>query len=269
MIEWMQLYLDALVVLLGLCFGSFLNVCICRIPEEKSVVHPPSACPGCGARIRWYDNLPILSWLILRGRCRGCRQSISIQYPVMELLTAVLFFALWRVHGLCWTTPIYALAVFGLMLATVIDLREFWLPDRVSIGGMILFPLLSLLVPQLHGAETAWTGIRSSLLGLGIGFGLFWMIREAGTAALKQEAMGFGDVKLMGMLGALLGWQSILFITFISALIGSVVGVSLILLHRRELQSRIPFGPYLAGAALIWMLGGDRLWFWYTTWWMS
>ena len=134
------------------------------------------------------------------------------------------------------------------------------LPDRVTIGGMILFPILSALFPPLQGVETWQSGLIASLIGLAAGFGVFWTIREAGSAALKKEAMGFGDVKLMGALGALLGWQSVIYITFFSALVGSIAGVSLIALHRKGIQSEIPYGPYIALAAFSWILGGYRLW---------
>jgi len=255
-----DIYWAALVFILGLCFGSFLNVCIYRIPIEKSVSWPPSGCPKCGNRIKGFDNIPVLSWCLLRGKCRNCKLPISVGYPLIELTTGLFFLTLWLIYGISWTTPIYALAVFGLLLGTFIDLAEMWLPDRVTIGGMILFPILSALYPPLHEMESWSSGLTTSLIGLASGFGLFWVIRELGTAALKKEAMGFGDVKLMGMLGALLGWQAIIYITFFSALIGSVAGVSLIALQRKGIKSEIPFGPYIALAAFSWVLGGYRLW---------
>ncbi|HKL20632.1 MAG TPA: A24 family peptidase, partial [Tichowtungia sp.] len=156
--------------------------------------------------------------------------------------------------------PVYCLAVFGLLLATFVDLEEMWIPDRVSIGGMIVFPILSVLVPELHG-RTEWTGgLLDGLIGLAVGFGLFWAIGKAGKAVFKKEAMGFGDVKLMGGLGALLGWQAVFYILFFSALAGSVIGVALIAMNKKELSSQIPYGPYLALAAFSWILGGYRLW---------
>lgn len=260
MTEFWAIYWLAIIFILGLCFGSFLNVCICRIPEGKSVSFPPSTCPNCHSRIKWYDNIPVLSWFVLGAKCRSCRLPISVVYPVIELLTAFFFLTLWLIYGISWFTPIYALAVFGLLLATFIDLKEMWLPDRVTIGGMILFPIVSALYPSLHGLEGWPAGLKASLIGLAVGFGLFWTIRELGSAAFKREAMGFGDVKLMGMLGALLGWQAIIYITFFSALIGSVAGVSLIALQRKGIRSEIPYGPYIALAAFSWILGGYRLW---------
>ncbi len=256
---WM-IYWSTIILALGLCFGSFLNVCIWRIPKEKSVSWPPSACPKCGTRIKGYDNIPVLSWLLLRGKCRSCKAPISIGYPLIELLTGLFFLTIWLIYGVSPKTPIYQLAVFGLLLGTFIDLEEMWLPDRVTIGGMILFPLLSMAAPELHGAAGWFAGLKASLIGLAAGFGLFWMIREAGTAVFKKEAMGFGDLKLMGMLGALLGWQAVIYITFFSALAGAVIGMGLIVMKKKELSSQIPYGPYIALAAFSWMLGGYRLW---------
>jgi leader peptidase (prepilin peptidase)/N-methyltransferase len=260
MTEFWSIYWMALVFVFGLCIGSFLNVCICRIPEEKSVVWPPSACPNCHSRIQWYDNVPVLSWFLLGAKCRNCKLPISIVYPVIELLTGFFFLTLWLIYGVTWLTPIYALAVFGLLLGTFVDLAHMILPDRVTIGGMIIFPIISALYPPLHEAVTWQDGLIRSLIGLGVGFGLLWTIRELGTAALKKEAMGFGDVKLMGALGALLGWQAVIYVVFISALIGSVAGICLIALQRKGFQSQIPYGPYIALAAFSWILGGDMLW---------
>ena len=256
---WM-IYWSAIILALGLCFGSFLNVCIWRIPKEKSVAWPPSACPKCGTRIKGYDNIPVLSWLLLRGKCRSCKAPISIGYPLIELLTGMFFLVIWLIYGISPVAPIYMLAVFGLLLGTFIDLEEMWLPDRVTIGGMILFPLLSMVAPELHNVVGWFAGLKASLIGLAAGFGLFWAIREAGTAVFKKEAMGFGDLKLMGMLGALLGWQAVIYITFFSALAGAVIGTGLIVMKKKDITSQIPYGPYISLAAFSWILGGYRLW---------
>ena len=257
-----QLYIP-FVFAFGLCIGSFLNVCIWRIPQNKSVVFPPSACPHCNARIRWFDNIPLLSWLLLRAKCRDCRAPVSALYPAVELLTGVLFSAVFLLYGFTLLTPIYWLAIAGLILGTFIDIWHMILPDRITIGGMILFPVLSALVPALHGAENFSGGIIKSLVGLAAGFGLFWIVRITGGAVLKKEALGLGDVKLMGAVGALLGWQAVLYVTFISAFTGALIGLILIALRRRDLQSRIPYGPYISAAAVTWFLGGFRLWEFY------
>lgn len=254
------IYYAVVTLVLGLCFGSFLNVCIFRIPAEVSLSHPPSTCPKCKTRIKWYDNIPVFGWIMLGGKCRVCRQPISIQYPLIELTTGLFFMTLYLIYGLTWITPIYCLAVFGLMLATFVDLADLWIPDRVSIGGMIAYPILSALVPELHG-EVGWlAGLKASAIGFAVGFGLFWSIGVLGKMAFKKDAMGFGDVKLMGGLGALLGWQAVLYILFFSALAGSVIGMALIAMNKKEMSSQIPYGPYLALAAFSWLLGGFKLW---------
>jgi len=255
----------AAVLVFGLCIGSFLNVCISRIPHSKSIILPASACPACGVRIRWFDNIPLLSWLLLRAKGRDCKQKIPVTYPAIELLTGILFLAVFYLYGFSWFTPTYWLAVFGLLLGTFIDINCLILPDRVTIGGMILFPMISTMFPALHGAATRLAGLTISLLGLTAGFGLFFAVRIIGGAVARREALGFGDVKLMGALGALLGWQAVLYITFFSALTGSVIGLILIAGGKKELQSRIPYGPYIALAALSWILGGFRLWDFYVS----
>ena len=167
MTEFWTIYWLALIFVLGLCLGSFLNVCICRIPEEKSVVYPPSACPNCKTRIQWYDNIPVLSWFLLGAKCRNCKLPISVVYPVMELLTGFFFLTIWLIYGFTWFTPIYGLAVFGLLLATFVDLSHMILPDRVTIGGMIIFPIISALFPPLQG-QTSWmSGLTDSLIEIG------------------------------------------------------------------------------------------------------
>ncbi len=260
MTEFWTIYWLALIFILGLCLGSFLNVCVYRIPLGKSVVWPPSSCPNCNSYIKWYDNIPVISWFLLHAKCRSCKLPVSVVYPVIELLTGFFFLTIWLIYGFSWFTPIYMLAVFGLLLGTFIDLEHMILPDRLTIGGMILFPMLSVLFPPLQG-ETAWlSGLKDSLIGLAAGFGSLWLVRAIGTAALKKEAMGFGDVKLMGALGALFGWEAVIYIVFFSALIGSVAGITLIALHRKGIQSQIPYGPYISLAAFSWLLGGFRLW---------
>lgn len=257
---FLEVYYAFVTLIMGLCFGSFLNVCIYRIPAEVSLSHPPSTCPKCNTRIKWYDNIPVFGWLTLGGKCRNCKEAISVQYPVIEFTTGLFFMVLYLIYGLSWITPVYCLAVFGLLLATFVDLKEMWIPDRVSIGGMIVFPILSMLVPELHETIGWLAGLKASAVGLAVGFGSFWLIGALGKMAFKKDAMGFGDVKLMGGLGALLGWQAVLFITFFSALAGTVIGVALILMKKKEVSSQIPYGPYLALAAFAWMLGGYHLW---------
>jgi leader peptidase (prepilin peptidase)/N-methyltransferase len=268
-IDW---YFTFVVFLFGACWGSFLNVCIYRIPAELSVVKPRSRCPKCMTNLSWRDNIPIFGWLLLGGKCRYCKAPISVRYPSIELLTAVLFTWVWMKYplmvdsGLDFRFAAYWVLVFGLILGSMVDIDEMWLPDRCTIGGMIIGPIFSFLIPAMHGTDSHMVALIRSLVGLAFGFGLLWSISFFGRLILKKDAMGFGDVKLMGALGAFLGFESIVFIVFVSSLLGSIIGVSLITMGQKEWQSRIPFGPYIALAALIWVLGGSAWWDAYMNW---
>lgn len=259
-------YFTFIVFLFGACLGSFLNVCIYRIPAELSVVKPRSRCPKCMTNLAWKDNIPILGWIFLRGKCRYCKAPITVRYPFVELLAAILFTWIWLRFPFDLLLAPYWMLLFGLILGSFVDLDEMWLPDRCTIGGMILGPILSFLIPSMHGVAGHLDGLIQSLVGMAFGFGLLWTVGFIGKLILKKDAMGFGDVKLMGALGAFLGLESIIFIVFVSSLLGSIVGVSLISMGRKELQGKIPFGPYIALAALIWILGGSDWWAAYAEW---
>lgn len=262
-IDW---YFTGVVFMFGACLGSFLNVCIYRIPAELSVSKPRSRCPKCLTDIKWYDNVPIFGWLMLGAKCRSCKAPISVRYPSVELLTAILFTLVWLRFPYDLVLAPYLVLTFGLLLGTFVDIDEMWIPDRVTIGGMIIGPIFSFLIPSLHGAEGHVGGLVESLIGLMVGFGSLWSVALIGKLVLKKDAMGFGDVKLMGTLGAFLGWQSIVFIVFVSSLLGTIIGVSLIAFGKKEWQSKIPFGPYIALAAILWVLGGSALWQLYLDW---
>ncbi|HMP74072.1 MAG TPA: prepilin peptidase [Kiritimatiellia bacterium] len=257
------LYFTVLSFVGGLCIGSFLNVCIYRIPLGLSIVRPRSYCPSCQKPIAAFDNIPVLSYLLLRGRCRACRAPISLRYPLVELLTGVLFLAIWNHYGATPLTPVYMLVTFGLILGSFVDIDHMILPDRVTLGGILLGLILSPLLPALHGKSTPLDGLLASALGVLAGAGSLYLVGVIGKAALKRDAMGLGDVKLLGAIGAFFGWQAVLFTIIISSVIGSVGGLLLIAFGGLELRGRMPFGPYLALAAVIWMLGGDVLWDWY------
>ncbi len=244
------------IFLAGLCIGSFLNVCIWRIPRDESIVRPGSHCPACNHAIAPWDNIPLLSWLLLRGRCRHCHAPISPRYVVVELLTGALFAGIWLVHGWTVQTPVYWLFAAALILGTFVDLDHLILPDRVTIGGMIAGPVLALAFPELHDQTERLPALIQSLTGLGLGGGLLWLVAILGRAALKREAMGLGDVKLLGAIGACLGWRAVLFTVFVSSFSGTLFGLGLIAAGRKELQSRIPYGPHLALAAILWMFCG-------------
>ncbi len=260
------LYLTLLAFFFGACVGSFLNVCIHRIPHGESVVHPRSHCPRCNYMIPWFRNIPLVSWVSLGGKCANCKAPISPRYFLVELLTALLFLAVWNQHGTSIITPIYWLVISGLVMGTFIDLEHMILPDRVTIGGMILGPILSAAFPILQGRDTALDGLIASAIGLAAGWGTLYAVSVFGRLAFKKEAMGFGDVKLMGAIGAFFGWPAVYFTIMVSAFVGTLVGVVLIIRKSREWQSRIPYGPYLALAVLLWMLGGHTWWQMYIRW---
>lgn len=266
LIENAQGVVSALVFAVGACVGSFLNVCIYRIPLEQSIILPGSHCPQCQKPIAWYDNIPILSYFILRGKCRSCGASFSARYAVVELLTAILFLLIWLRYGVSPVTPIYFVAVSGLVLASFVDLDHMIIPDRVSIGGMMLGLVLSAFFPVLHGQEGSWSGLMSSGSGLAIGFGSLWLVSVLGKWAFKKDAMGFGDVKLLGAIGAFVGWRGVLMTVMISSLLGTMIGLAFIFGGKQEWQSKIPYGPYLALGAIIWMLWGMDWWTAYVEW---
>ncbi len=268
--------LTLFVAFVGACLGSFLNVCIYRIPREESVVIPGSHCPACNTPIHWYHNLPVISYLALRGRCAACGQRFSARYCLVELLTAALFLLVWFKldlgSGARWglipvtdwkLMPVYWLVIMGLVLGTFVDFEHMIIPDRVTLGGMLTGVILSAAVPSLHGRETHLAGLVDGLIGCAVGFGSLWIVGEVGRLIFRKEAMGFGDVKLMGAIGAYFGWPAVLFTIMAASLAGSIVGVSLLIGGRKQLQSRIPFGPYLALGALVWMFWGAAWWHWY------
>ncbi len=268
------LFLTVLIGVWGACIGSFLNVCIYRIPREESIVKPGSHCPHCNKPIPWYLNIPILSYLLLRGRCRFCAARITPRYLLVELLVGILFTLTWlkfapgndpRPLGLVGITnyhliPIYWVALFGLVMGTFIDFEHMIIPNRVTLGGILAGWVLSMFVPALHGEQTAWMGLFRSVTGAAAGWGILWGIASLGTLMFRKEAMGFGDVKLLGAIGAFLGWKSVLFTIIASSLAGSIVGISLIVFGGKKMQSRIPYGPYLSLAAVIWIFWGPGLW---------
>ena len=339
----------------GAIVGSFLNVCIHRLPLGQSIVSPPSHCPHCQYSIPWYLNIPLVTWLYVRGKCRNCRAPISIRYFLVELLTAVVFLLCWLAFGRqsAGLALVYAVFLSGLIVATFIDFEHFIIPDEITIGGAVTGVVASLLVPALHGQRALPEAIRRSLVGLIVGAGLIYFILRMGklffgrhriefpadakvifseTAVhlpdreipyeevftrrsdtvvmhaqtaeladrcykdvrirlsperleigeetldpekvpfleavgaeivLPREAMGLGDVKFMAAIGAFIGWQGVLFSLMVSSIIGSVVGVTLILLRRHAWSSRLPYGPYIALAAAIWIFGGNRLVQWW------
>ncbi|RMG93110.1 MAG: prepilin peptidase [Zetaproteobacteria bacterium] len=245
----------ALAALAGTMFGSLANVLIYRIPRGESVVFPASHCPACGHDIRWYDNVPLLSWLLLKGRCRVCGAQIPLRYPVVELSVGLGW------GFLAWLLPAGPVLISGLVLfyfllvLSWIDLETGLLPDMLTYPGMLLGLLFS-----------AWQGhLADAVVGAVVGYVFFWIVAKAFLRLTGREGMGHGDFKLLAMLGAFMGWQALPFIVFVSSLAGTVVGGLGLLLTRGQLRSEIPFGPYLAFAGMLWFLTGEDLVAWYAT----
>jgi leader peptidase (prepilin peptidase)/N-methyltransferase len=336
---------------LGCIIGSFLNVCIYRMPLELSVVSPPSHCPHCKYAIPFYLNIPLVTWLALRGRCKNCGAPISPRYFIVELLTGLTFLSCWVVFGResAGLAVVYAIFLAGLICATFIDFEHFIIPDEITFGGMVAGFAASFFLPSLQDANTSEAGLVRSVLGIVVGAGIIYAILRIGkllfgrqriplpedtkivftetavclpdrqitydelfyrksdtillhakmvelvdrsyknvtvrlsSAALRigdeeidptgvayleavsgeiilpREAMGLGDVKFMGAIGAFIGWQGAVFSLMVSSIIGAAVGIILILAGRREWSSRMPYGPYIALAAVIWIFGGKKL----------
>jgi leader peptidase (prepilin peptidase)/N-methyltransferase len=339
----------------GCIVGSFLNVCIHRLPLGQSIVSPPSHCPHCQYSIPWYLNIPLVTWLYLRGKCRNCGAPISARYFLVELLTGIAFLGCWVGFGRqSVALPlVYALFLAGLIVASFIDFEHFIIPDEITFGGMGAGFVCSFLVPRLHDTHSLSESLKESLIGMGLGAVVVYLILRAGKlffgreklslpagtrivfgetclhlpereipyedllyrdndmivvqastlelvdrcykdvrvrlartqleigeekfdpeqvmhmeavsaeVVLPREAMGLGDVKFMGAIGAFLGWQGVLFSLVISSFIGSLVGITLVLMHKRALSSRLPYGPYIAAAAALWIFAGPELVEWY------
>ena len=244
---------------LGTAIGSFLNVVIHRVPLGESIVTPGSHCPRCGKGIRWYDNVPVLGWLWLGGRCRDCRAPISARYPLVELLTGLLAAALALRLGF----GIQMLGAFwfaaSLLALTYIDLDHQLLPDRITLPGIAVGLAIAALAPGVD----RWTSIASSLLGILVGGGILWLVAWAYYLATGREGMGGGDVKLLAMIGAFLGWQGVLLTLLLASLIGSAAGLAIMVRRRADAKLAIPFGPFLALGALVALFWGERIVRWY------
>ena len=241
---------------LGACIASFLNVVIWRVPRGESIVSPPSHCPKCNAAIRWWQNIPILSWLALRGKCANCRAPISPRYILVELLGGVLFLAAFWKFGV-WA-PVFWIWISLMIVGSFIDFDHQLLPDFVTVGGMVLGVALG--VVDSCRLQT-FAPVLWSLGGLAFGFGLLWLVRFLGSVAFKREAMGLGDVFLMGAVGAICGPVAVLVTLILSSVFGSLVGVGMILLNKARLGKmvEIPYGPYICMGCLAWMFYGEEL----------
>jgi leader peptidase (prepilin peptidase)/N-methyltransferase len=251
--------LGAMAVGVGAAVGSFLNVVIYRLPEGQSVVTPRSHCTRCGTTIAWYDNLPVLSWLLLRGRCRSCHAAFSARYPLVELLTGLLLLALVVRFGVGLELLFSFYFACSLLVVTYIDLDHRLIPDRITLPGIAAGLVLALLAP----GEARWMAVQSWAIGTLVGGGILWLVAWGYHVATGREGMGGGDVKLLAMIGAFLGWQGVLLTLLLSSFIGSAIGVLVMIRQGADSKLAIPFGPFLALGAIIALFWGDRIVSWY------
>ena len=228
---------------MGSFIGSFLNVCIYRMPRERSVVYPPSNCPSCAKPIAWHDNIPLLSFLWLGGRCRHCRTPISSRYPIVELLTAASAVAVLARFGAGPVGFVYAALVCALITASFIDLEFQIIPDEISLGGLVVGVLLSLLIPALHGTGSRLVALERSVIGLLVGGGMLYATGLLGDLLFRKESMGGGDIKLLAMAGSILGWKLVLVTFFVSPMIALIPGLAVMIFKKSHV---IPYGPFLS-----------------------
>lgn len=240
--------------LFGLLVGSFLNVCIYRLPRGTSIVWPASACGSCRRELRWFENIPIVSWVVLGAKCARCKASISLQYPLVEAITAVLFVLV------AATTPVGPLLaarllfVCALIVLFGIDLEHQILPNAITLPGIVIGLAFSLV------ASPGW---RASLLGVVLGGGVLYAIAWGYYTLRKEEGLGMGDVKMLGMIGAFLGWQAVLLTLVLASFSGAIIGVAMIALQRGSMKYALPFGTFLAIGAVVAMLAGQPIIDWY------
>jgi len=249
------LFINIYVLLVGMCIGSFLNVCIHRLPKGISIIRPPSACPVCGAGIKWYDNIPVISYLVLRGRCRGCKTSISIRYPMVELLTGLFAWASWIHFGPGLSALIYFLFIAALLVITFIDLDHRIIPDKISLPG----------IPVGFAASFALSSMDwlNSLYGIAVGGGSLLLIAWGYHLITGKDGMGGGDIKLLAMIGAFIGWKGVLFTIMASSFFGTVVGITMMLRAGKGMKMALPYGPFLAIGAILYLFWGPQVIDWY------
>jgi leader peptidase (prepilin peptidase)/N-methyltransferase len=236
----------------GLMFGSFLNVCIMRLPADESLLRPRSKCPKCGHMVGWRDNIPVLSWILLHGKCRHCGEAISWQYPLVEILVGVIWAAAGWYYGLTVTALSGALLGTMLLGIGITDARHYIIPDEYTWGGLVIGLLVSL--------TGGWSGLLTALVGAATGFGILLFVAWAGKKVFQKEAMGGGDSKMMAMVGAFVGWKGVLLTIFGGALLGTLIFVPLNLGKKDRL---VPFGVFLAAAAGITFVFGEAIVAWY------
>lgn len=255
--------------ILGSVIGSFLNVCIYRLPREESIVYPPSRCTSCGSGIRFYHNIPLVSYVILKGRCADCGQRIPFRYPLVELISGIALAGAYWKFGLSVESLFYSVLIFSLIVITFIDLEHMIIPNVITIPVTIIGLIFNALITDWERSRHLLGTISFSLenflgvlnevpfldsvFGLIVGGGLLFLIAFLYVAIRKTEGMGMGDVKLLAMIGAFLGWKGVVFVMLVSSLLGTLTGLSIILYKKGNLRYALPFGPFLSLGAVIYV----------------
>lgn len=240
----------------GMCIGSFMNVCIYRLPLAKSIADPPrSICPACGHVIRFYDNIPVLSFVWLKGRCRYCGAPISWRYPLVELLTGLAAVGVFFTFGPTLQSLIYFIFIAALLVITFIDLDHKIIPNIITLPGIPLGLLAALGLPALT--------FKDSVLGLIVGGGSLLIVAWTYHWITRKEGMGGGDIKLLAMVGTIVGWQGVLFTIFVSSAVGTLIGLAVILVKGKNMKFAIPFGPFLSIGAITYIFFGQKVIYWY------
>jgi leader peptidase (prepilin peptidase) / N-methyltransferase len=252
-------FLHAMPFIFGLCIGSFLNVCIYRLPAGKSIVRPGSMCPVCNRGIAAYDNIPVISYLLLGGRCRRCKTPIPLRYPLVELITGFLALGIFIRFGLTPATLIFFVFSAALIVATFIDIDHRIIPDLITLPGIPAFFVASFFLPHSNLIEP----LIRSVVGILAGGGSLFLVAWTYERLTGKEGMGMGDVKLLAMIGALLGWRGVLFTIFSGSSAGCLVGLLLMVKNRGGLKMAVPFGPFLSLGALLYVFWGPDLINWY------
>ncbi|MBW2582763.1 MAG: prepilin peptidase [Deltaproteobacteria bacterium] len=247
--------IEMFIFLMGLCIGSFLNVCIYRLPESKSIVHPRSMCPNCDTLIPFYDNIPLFSYLWLKGQCRRCKVKISMRYPMVELLGGLVALGTYLRFGLTIETLIYYVFIAALLVVTFIDLDHRIIPDVITLPGIPICFAASFALPAIT--------YKDALLGILVGGGSLFLVAWVYTILTKKEGMGGGDIKLLAMMGAIVGWKGVLFTIFVASLVGTLAGFAVMLQSRKGMKLAVPFGPFLSIGSITYIFFGTELVTWY------
>ena len=248
--------IELMIFIFGICMGSFLNVCICRLPGSNSIINPArSICPNCKNFIKFYDNIPILSYLWLKGKCRHCGFPIAFRYLLVELLGGFFALCIYFKFGITIEAFVYYALILSLIVITFIDIDHQIIPDAITLPGIPIFFFASFTLAAIT--------YKDSLLGILVGGGSLLLIAETYTRLTKKEGMGGGDIKLLAMIGAALGWEGVLFTIFIGSLIGTLIGIILMLRTHKGLKLAIPFGPFLSMGAISYIFFGSSIINWY------